>query len=937
VRRILVGLFACLTLTFTVLVVPVYAAPTPEPEPVATSTDEVVLGSVEEPAPEAEVQAGTTDPVAGVPADATTLTVSRTGVDEFSLVGVTWAHDPAVTDTLVQVRVQDAGGEWGEWTEVLAETADQGAAESRTGAELRGGTAPLWTGPSTGVEVELVTRAGAQPTDVRLDLVDPGTSDADTALSGPDITDTAHADTTMPPVYSRAQWGADESIRTWDPQYAGTIKAATLHHSADSNDYTADQVPAIMRSIYRYHTVSLGWGDIGYNVIVDKFGRLWEGRAGGLASTVIGAHAGGFNTSTFGVSMLGNYDLVPVPQVTVEAVAAIIAWKFSLFGIDPRGTTVLTSSGGGTAKYAANTPVTLPTIFGHRDVGSTVCPGVYGYARLGEIRDRVTAMMGGPDSPPSPEIEARYAGDAGLRSLLGAPVGGTRNQAGVVWQVYGHGRLYYSAASGVHLLMGTILEAYLAAGGPAAVGAPLTDELATPDGVGRYNHLTGGGSVYWTPSTGAHVVSGPIRTRWSELGWENSALGYPVADSACGLSGGGCRQEFQNGMVAWSPSSGAHAVQEAPLRDRWSALGREAGALGYPITDGWCGLVNGGCFQVFQGGSLYWSPATGAQVVRGLIRDMWGATGWETGWLGYPTSDVVCGLRDGGCFQHYQLGSIYSSATGVHPVNAQLQAKWASLGWEAGTLGYPTTDVWCGLVKNGCFQQFQGGSLYWSPATGAQLVRGPIRDMWGATGWETGWLGYPTSDVVCGLRGGGCFQHYQFGSIYSSAATGVHPVNAQLQAKWASMGWETGGLGYPTTDVWCGLVNGGCFQQFQGGSLYWTAGTGAKFIRGAIRDMWGATGWEGGWLGYPTSDETCGLRNGGCFQDFQHGAIYSSPATGARIVGWPIQDAWAAQGWEAGAWGYPTANAQAVTGGVSQRFQGGTATWNSSTGTVTFR
>jgi uncharacterized protein with LGFP repeats len=339
---------------------------------------------------------------------------------------------------------------------------------------------------------------------------------------------------------------------------------------------------------------------------------------------------------------------------------------------------------------------------------------------------------------------------------------------------------------------------------------------------------------------------------------------------------------------------------------------------------------------VFQGGSLYWSPATGAQVVRGLIRDMWGATGWETGWLGYPTSDVVCGLRDGGCFQHYQLGSIYSSATGVHPVNAQLQAKWASLGWEAGTLGYPTTDVWCGLVKNGCFQQFQGGSLYWSPATGAQLVRGPIRDMWGATGWETGWLGYPTSDVVCGLRGGGCFQHYQFGSIYSSAATGVHPVNAQLQAKWASMGWETGGLGYPTTDVWCGLVNGGCFQQFQGGSLYWTAGTGAKFIRGPIRDMWGATGWEGGWLGYPTSDETCGLRNGGCFQNFQHGAIYSSPATGARIVGWPIQDAWAAQGWEAGAWGYPTANAQAVTGGVSQRFQGGTATWNSSTGTVTF-
>ena len=84
-----------------------------------------------------------------------------------------------------------------------------------------------------------------------------------------------------------------------------------MHHTADTNNYTADQVPAMMRSIYRYHTVSRGWGDIGYNVIVDKYGRLWEGRFGGLASTVIGAHAGGFNTGTFGVSMLGNYDTTP--------------------------------------------------------------------------------------------------------------------------------------------------------------------------------------------------------------------------------------------------------------------------------------------------------------------------------------------------------------------------------------------------------------------------------------------------------------------------------------------------------------------------------------------------------------------------------------------------------------------------------------------------
>ena len=177
----------------------------------------------------------------------------------------------------------------------------------------------------------------------------------------------------------------------WAPEYAPTIKAATIHHTADGNNYAAADVPAILRSMYAYHALSRGWGDIGYNVIVDKFGRLWEGRYGGLASTVIGAHAGGFNTGTFGVSMLGNYDVVDTTQPMVDAVAAIIAWKFSLYNVNPRGTVTLTSGGGGTAKYAAGVKVTLPTIFGHRDVGATACPGQYTYNRMNDIRAMVAA------------------------------------------------------------------------------------------------------------------------------------------------------------------------------------------------------------------------------------------------------------------------------------------------------------------------------------------------------------------------------------------------------------------------------------------------------------------------------------------------------------------------------------------------------------------
>lgn len=387
-RRIFGGLTAFLAFSGTLLVLPVYAAPAPEAEPVVTSSDEVDMGSLDAPAVNAEVQEGTTEPVGGVSPVEPTLTVSRSDTEPFSLVGVTWDYDAGVTDTIVQVRVQDETGEWGGWSSVTVEDADQNEGTD-SGGDLRGGTAPLWTGPSSGVEAELVTRSGSQPTNVTLDLVDPGISDADASLQTPDIQDTADAATAMPDVYSRAQWGANENIRTWDPEYAATIKAATLHHTADTNDYTAAQVPAMMRSIYQYHTVSRGWGDIGYNVIVDKYGRLWEGRYGGLASTVIGAHAGGFNTSTFGVSMLGNYDTAQTPQAMINAVEAIIAWKFSLYGVNPNGTVVLTSSGGGTAKYAAGARVTLPTIFGHRDVGSTTCPGQYGYARLPEIRGAI--------------------------------------------------------------------------------------------------------------------------------------------------------------------------------------------------------------------------------------------------------------------------------------------------------------------------------------------------------------------------------------------------------------------------------------------------------------------------------------------------------------------------------------------------------------------
>jgi hypothetical protein len=451
VRRTTAGFVACFSLTAAFLVLPVYAAPVAQAHPVETSIDELALGSVTKPAGDAvvttdgEVQPGgvteaeaaatpspgadskgqassespsagvdpapdgvatSGDELPGVPA----LTVSKPDTDAFFSVGVTWQVDDKLGDVAATLRVKNKAGQWGEWTPLESDDIEQTQSKETRDNKVRGGTAPYWTGESYGLEVIVQGADGRAPKGVKVVMLDPGTSPADAATTASVPKDQAHAAAVMPSIVTRAQWGADESIRTWDPEYAPTIKAATIHHTADSNNYSADQVPAMMRSIYAYHAQTRGWGDIGYNVIVDKFGRIFEGRYGGLASTVIGAHAGGFNTGTFGVSMLGNYAQVDTPQVMLDAVAAVIAWKLSLYAVDPLGTTQLTSAGGGTSKYAAGTVVTLPTVFAHRDVGYTECPGQYAYNRMGSIRNMIAARMAVAPQSPNGDLNTVTAG-----------------------------------------------------------------------------------------------------------------------------------------------------------------------------------------------------------------------------------------------------------------------------------------------------------------------------------------------------------------------------------------------------------------------------------------------------------------------------------------------------------------------------------------------
>ncbi|MFF9758769.1 N-acetylmuramoyl-L-alanine amidase [Streptomyces caelestis] len=203
-----------------------------------------------------------------------------------------------------------------------------------------------------------------------------------------------------PPITSRAAWGADESISPEEPGYLPDekIKAVVVHHTAESNDYTCEQAPAVVRGIYAYHVKQLGWKDLGYNFLVDKCGTVYEGRKGGVDRPVMGAHAYGFNSETTGISVLGTYTSTAPSTAAMTSVARIAAWKLGQYGVDPTSTATLTAGDSGrsyTGKtWAKGDQLTLPAIHGHRDGYNTQCPGDAFYNKLATVR----TWAGGPVS-----------------------------------------------------------------------------------------------------------------------------------------------------------------------------------------------------------------------------------------------------------------------------------------------------------------------------------------------------------------------------------------------------------------------------------------------------------------------------------------------------------------------------------------------------------
>ena len=379
------------------LALPVVSAPAATPHPVKAHVTTIALGG---PGAASVRTSGLPASASATPAAATgrtprlaVLTAERT-VAPYRLVGLTWTGPAPL---VMQVRVR-TNGVWHDW-QSLAAGEDGPDATSAEGKRVKQVTTPLLVPGSDGVQVRVDTADGKVPADLDLNLIDPGDSPADAAIPSAPAS-SASAAQAQPVIVTRAQWGADESLRDPAFKYTSTVKVGFVHHSASPNSYwstsgwTMADAAKDIRSIYAYYTGSAGFADIPYNFFVDMAGRIYEGRAGGVDKAVLGAHTGGFNTDTFAVAALGNLEIARPSSALVASIGKVMAWKLGLFHRNPLGSTVLTSTGGGTSRYAAGVQVTVPNLAGHRDVGATLCPGGYLYPYLPSIRAAAVAWQG---------------------------------------------------------------------------------------------------------------------------------------------------------------------------------------------------------------------------------------------------------------------------------------------------------------------------------------------------------------------------------------------------------------------------------------------------------------------------------------------------------------------------------------------------------------
>lgn len=511
----------------------------------------------------APAHAGAVHTVTVPGSDRTHRTLTGRDTSPFRMIGLTWADPAATLDGSAQVRTRDSDTRiWSGWRtlELDVHTPESGPDHGAGG--IRGGTQPLWVGPSDGVQARIT--GTKLPDGLRVDLVDP---DGGTARAGAANTAAAATVSGAPAITSRAEWGADESLVADPPTYTTDTKAVFVHHTAGTNDYTCAESASVIRGILTYHVKSNGWNDIGYNFFVDKCGTLFEGRAGGIDRPVYGAHTYGFNTDTSGVAVLGDFNAASTTPAVRDAITRLAAWKLGLYGVNPAGTIVM-AAGADNGKFTPGQKVTMNRISGHRDGFPTECgsedgDGFGSASAFGDLdHDGYQDLV---VSSPGEEVTAGASDEGGVSVLRGGPNGLT-GQAGMINEPVGSrtGNARFGAA--------------LATGDFDGDGGD--DILAVSSGAGRAWTVDGSDRAFSAPLALADssVQDTAVTTGdFDHDGFEDAALTFRTADGAYPL------------VVARGSASGLHTDSATVL----DGEGGRALATGDVNGDGYADLSVG--------------------------------------------------------------------------------------------------------------------------------------------------------------------------------------------------------------------------------------------------------------------------------------------------------------------------------------------------------
>jgi putative cell wall-binding protein len=329
--------------------------------------------------------------------------------EPFTMAGMSWTGSGP---TKVWFRVGSGSGPWTEWEELSVGDEHSPDWDTDEYAQQRAGTDPVYTGPRDRIQFRF---AGPRPKAPRAALIDT------TERTAPFLQKlvnrlapvSASGAPPEPAIHSRSEWDPTNRCEPRDIPDENQVTAAFVHHTSASNaanTYPASEVPNIILSYCLYHRNSRGWDDIGYNFLIDRFGRTWEGRAGGIDRGITGAHTAGFNSYSTGIALIGFFGTSAPSASAQQALIDTLTWKLGLHNVDPHGNTTVVSKG--SHKYAEGVVVTLPAIAGHRDAQSTACPGNVCYGLLGFFRNAVaTGWAQLPDDHYSAAVVGDFTGD----------------------------------------------------------------------------------------------------------------------------------------------------------------------------------------------------------------------------------------------------------------------------------------------------------------------------------------------------------------------------------------------------------------------------------------------------------------------------------------------------------------------------------------------